>query len=106
MERLTERTENGCAIYRQPTSESKGWKQNRHAVLEKCCQYEDTGLEPEEVEGLKEKQLPMKIEEVHVDEYYCPACGAENGCNDGTVEDKFCPECGQALCQQTGNCFK
>ena len=49
-----------------------------------------------------QKQIPMEITDIHVDEYYCPACGAENGCNDGTVEDKFCPECGQALCQQTG----
>lgn len=47
-----------------------------------------------------EKQIPMTVKEVHVDEYYCPACGAENCCNDGVVEDKFCPECGQALYQQ------
>jgi len=43
------------------------------------------------------KQVPMKVREIHVDEYYCPACGSENNCNDGVVEDKFCPECGQAL---------
>lgn len=44
-----------------------------------------------------EKQMPMQITEVHVDEYICPACGAENSCEQGIVEDKFCPECGQAL---------
>lgn len=44
-----------------------------------------------------EKQIPMQKTEVHVDEYICPACGAENSCNQGIVEDKFCPECGQAL---------
>lgn len=44
-----------------------------------------------------EKQIPMQITEVHVDEYVCPVCGAENSCNQGVVEDKFCPECGQAL---------
>lgn len=43
------------------------------------------------------KQMPMQITEVHVDEYICPACGAENSCEQGIVEDKFCPECGQAL---------
>ena len=46
-----------------------------------------------------QKQIPMTIEEIHVDEYYCPACGAENGCDAGVVEDNFCPECGQALYQ-------
>lgn len=40
---------------------------------------------------------PMKVDEIHVDEYFCPACGAENCCNDGVVQDKFCPECGQKL---------
>ena len=43
------------------------------------------------------KRVPMKVREIHLDEYYCPACGSENNCNDGIVGDKFCPECGQAL---------
>lgn len=42
-----------------------------------------------------EKQLPMKIKEIHLDEYFCPACGSENGCNDGVVGDNYCPNCGQ-----------
>ena len=42
-----------------------------------------------------EKQIPMKIKEIHVDEYYCPSCGAELTCNDAKVEDKYCRECGQ-----------
>ena len=44
-----------------------------------------------------EKQIPKKIKEVHVDEYFCPACWAENNCCQGIVEDEFCPNCGQAL---------
>lgn len=47
-----------------------------------------------------EKQIPMKVDEIHVDEYFCPACGAENNCNEGVVQDKFCPECGQAIYQE------
>lgn len=43
------------------------------------------------------KQIPMKIKEVHVDEYFCPACGSENNCNDKIVAHKFCNECGQAF---------
>lgn len=47
-----------------------------------------------------EKQIPMKVDEIHVDEYFCPACGAENNCEDGVVGDKFCPECGQTIYQE------
>ena len=47
-----------------------------------------------------EKQIPMRVENVHVDEYYCPACEAENNCDNGIIGDKFCPECGQALYQR------
>ena len=52
------------------------------------------------VEALK-KQVPMKVEEIHVDEYSCPACGAENCCGDiGLIGDNYCPECGQAVYQE------
>lgn len=43
------------------------------------------------------KQVPMRVTNIHVDEYYCPECGAENGCNDCEPRDDFCPVCGQAL---------
>ena len=47
------------------------------------------------------KQIPMKVEEIHVDEYRCPACGAENTCGDiSLIGDSYCPECGQAIYQQ------
>ncbi len=49
MNRLTERTENGCAVYKKPTPEPEGWKANRHEVLQRLAEYEDTGLEPEEI---------------------------------------------------------
>lgn len=44
-----------------------------------------------------EKQIPMKIEEIHVDEYFCPSCQSENCCNDATVKHQYCPECVQSL---------
>ena len=51
------------------------------------------------IEALK-KQIPMKVEEIHVDEYFCPACGAQNNCGDiCLIGDSYCPECGQALYQ-------
>lgn len=43
------------------------------------------------------KQDEMKVRDIHVDEYFCPACGAENNCDQGVVYDKYCPNCGQKL---------
>ena len=48
------------------------------------------------VKALK-KQIPMKVCEIHVDEYICPNCLEENGCNDAEVSDEYCPKCGQRL---------
>lgn len=45
------------------------------------------------------KQIPKKIKEVHVDEYICPSCWAENNCDQRVVYDKHCPQCGQAIYQ-------
>ena len=60
-------------------------------------QYEQTGLTLEQIAELKERDTAMEINEIHVDEYFCPACGAENNCDQGVVEDNFCPRCGQRL---------
>lgn len=51
------------------------------------------------IEKLNYRETPMKITEIHVDEYYCPACGAENNCDQGYVYDAYCPACGQRLLQ-------
>lgn len=51
------------------------------------------------IEALQ-KQIPVEVKEVHVDEYYCPVCYSENNCNDKIVEDKYCPECGQRIKQK------
>lgn len=65
--------------------------------LEELKPYEDAGLTPEQIRELKERDTDMEINEIHVDEYFCPACGAENNCDQGVVEDNFCPRCGQRL---------
>lgn len=49
------------------------------------------------IEDLSKRETPMKITEIHVDEYFCPACGAENNCDQGYVQDTYCPACGQRL---------
>ena len=59
-----------------------------------CTYSEDADYD----ETLKiEHEKPMKIKEIHLDEYFCPACGSENNCNDGIVGDNYCPNCGQWL---------
>ena len=64
--------------------------------LKEVQQYRAIGT-VEECREDREKRKPIKVKEIHVDEYFCPSCGAENNCNQGIVEDKFCPECGQAI---------
>lgn len=47
------------------------------------------------------KQIPMKVKEIHVDEYVCPACGAEKLNGDfKKICYHFCPMCGQAIYQE------
>lgn len=47
-----------------------------------------------------QKQIPMRVTDIHVDEYMCPACGAENCTSDYKQVPKYCIECGQALYQE------
>lgn len=65
-------------------------------ALEEIQQYRKIGT-VEECRDAVEKQKPMTIEEIHVDEYFCPYCGSENGCDQKRVGDKFCPNCGQRI---------
>lgn len=65
-------------------------------ALKEIQQYQEIGT-VEECREAVEKQKPMKVKEIHVDEYYCPACGAENMADQGIVEDRHCPYCGQRL---------
>lgn len=54
------------------------------------------------IEATNRRETPMKIIEIHVDEYFCPACGAENNCDQGYVQDAYCPVCGQRLLAEEG----
>ena len=90
MERLTHK-----ARYEAGYKLNKGVKEWQAA--DRLGAYENTGLTPEQIRELKERDTAMEINEIHVDEYYCPACGAENNCDQGIVEDNFCPRCGRRL---------
>ena len=63
-----------------------------------CCPVADETYAAAQM-GIKalKKQIPMKVCEIHVDEYICPNCLEENGCNDAEVSDEYCPKCGQRL---------
>ena len=67
-------------------------------ALKEIQQYREIGT-VEECREEAEKRKPMKVTDVHVDEYYCPACGAENMADQGIVEDRYCPNCGQKIQQ-------
>ena len=55
--------------------------------------YEDTGLTPEQIMELKERDMPRKIE-LNAGVPICPVCGRRVvRCYD------FCPDCGQRLKQ-------
>ena len=122
MDRLTD--ENG-RLKQEPLMFMGKISDHVFEAFAKLSQYENTGLDPEEVEQLslaykrvkeafgdtitvneivdavwdelKERDMAMEVEDIHLDEYYCPACGAENSCNQRRVEDNFCPVCGQRL---------
>ena len=89
----------------QPTTEQTEREKAIEALLVilKCIdeiqQYRKIGT-VEECDEAVEKQKTMKVNEVHVDEYYCPACGSENNCDYGKVHDKYCPMCGHAIYQE------
>lgn len=64
-------------------------------ILAKLTEYEDTGLTPEQVQKLKERDTakkPIKHETKFAPIYECPVCG----CKDVSWQS-FCDECGQRL---------
>ena len=67
--------------------------------LKMLSEYREIGT-VEECREAVEKQKGMQVNEIHVDEYFCPACGSENNCDYGKVHDKYCPICGHAIYQE------
>ena len=64
------------------------WQEKANMLLK---QYEDTGLAPEQIMKLKERDMPKKIE-INAGVPICPVCGRRVvRCYD------FCPDCGQRL---------
>lgn len=70
-----------------------------YLVSDSCTDTQFDYIEEIEIatKSLK-KQILQKVQEKHIDEYTCPACGEENsGCDEGKITDRYCPKCGQRL---------
>lgn len=66
-------------------------------TIDVCAEYIAIGT-VEECREAVEKQKGMQVNEIHVDEYFCPACGSENNNgNIGCPGDHYCHVCGQRL---------
>lgn len=65
--------------------------------LKMLSEYREIGT-VEDCREAVEKQKGMQVNEIHVDEYFCPACGSEKNNGDfGVPGDHYCPICGQAI---------
>lgn len=90
MERLTAERRNGIKSgYWSPAKKEE--------LVQRLGAYEDTGLTPEEIEELQEREKPKSLTaRFNPDSVECENCG-----NDidmlGNEEYKFCPYCGQRL---------
>lgn len=69
------------------------------------CKYDSVAFAMLETAVLRaekamEKQNPMKVTDIHVDDFICPSCGNESCTIDYSKVPSYCPECGQALYQE------
>ena len=50
------------------------------------------------LQELADKETPMKVTDVHVDEFYCPKCHCEiTHDRSNSIHPQYCEECGQKL---------
>ncbi len=71
-------------------------------VVRRLAEYEDTGLTPEQVQELKEKQIPKPPEYEYIPQYkyasptaICPIC--KGIVESPLMNDDYCRDCGQAI---------
>lgn len=92
MERLTHK-----ARYEAGYKLNKGVKEWQ--ASDRIGAYENTGLTPEEIMELKERdtaKAPVDIDD-EFDMYVCPSCNMAIGAMGDREEHKFCLNCGQRL---------
>ena len=105
MERLTARNENGKKkayypyCFREDTCDGDGSSEKCDTcefstkICEKLAEYEDTGLTPEQLLELKDRDTAKVPEEFDGHWYKCPTCGGYAG----GLKGNFCHRCGQRL---------
>lgn len=92
MERLTHERCNGIKTgYWSP--------EKKEALVNALAEYENTGLTPDQIMELKERDTAKASTEV--DEYFgyfeCPNCGMAIYASDRLESHKYCLNCGQKL---------
>ena len=104
MKRLVVKSKAGSLYYNDT---QKGVKLEPHEItphqrrllLERLHAYEDTGLTPEEIVELKERDTaksPIDIED-NYGFFVCPSCGNSIYASDDFESHKFCLNCGQRI---------
>ena len=105
MERLTER----YTATEKPDGESDVWVRDHDYTMaaERLAEYEDTGLTPEQIAELKERdsaKMPMYEGDGYADGkmvydiWICPNCGTKYEVDYDDYD--FCPNCGQRILRQ------
>ena len=75
------------------------WCSEKKKALIELKRYEDTGLTPEQIQKLKERdtaKAPVDIDD-EFDMYTCPSCNMAIGAMGDREEHHFCLNCGQRL---------
>lgn len=89
MERLTERDDKGNLLF----SGKQVYAGDFYEAASCLEEYEDTGLTPEQIRELKERDaVKNPVHSQFKSEMVCPACGST-----AYPWDTFCVECGQRL---------
>ena len=86
MERLTHERVNGIKTGYWSSSKKQD-------LVDRLSEYEDTGLTPDEINEMRERDTAKAPEKLSGYWLKCPSCGLHIG----RMEDNFCPECGQRL---------
>lgn len=89
MERLTERDDKGNLLF----NGKQVYAGDFYEAVSCLEEYEDTGLTPEQIMELKERDTAKAPEEYDGHWYKCPRCGKYAG----GLKGGFCHVCGQRL---------
>ena len=88
MERLTVKGPSGLISLKDKS------ENGANQAIKCLSEYEDTGLTPEQIRELKERDMRKRVE-INAGVPICPVCGRRVvRCYD------FCPDCGQRLKQE------